>query len=159
MLCSQRFYCQHSFDNSTIQALMQQPTMPHFFAPLGNAPHLESLKIPKDHVHALDWWESRQVDLKLPSSNGDIPTSFKITCTPCQHFAGRGLGDRFNTLWGSWAIENKDSGDSSKVWFAGDTGYRRVIKGENEDEVPVCPAFKEIGEKFGGFDLAMIPIG
>ncbi len=23
----------------------------------------------------------------------------------------------------------------------------------------MCPAFREIGERFGGFDLAMIPIG
>lgn len=28
-----------------------------------------------------------------------------------------------------------------------------------EDGLPTCPAFKEIGDKFGGFDLAMIPIG
>jgi N-acyl-phosphatidylethanolamine-hydrolysing phospholipase D len=139
---------------------MRQPTMPHFFAPLGNASHLESLGIPQDHIHVLDWWDSRQVHLILPSPNGDTSlTSFKITSTPCQHFAGRGLSDTFDTLWSSWAIENGDSGDRSKVWFAGDTGYRSVRKGQNEDEVPVCPATKEIGEKFGGFDLAMIPIG
>lgn len=26
-------------------------------------------------------------------------------------------------------------------------------------DLPVCPAFKEIGEKFGEFDFGMIPIG
>ena len=45
------------------------------------------------------------------------------------------------------------------MFFGGDTGYRAVFDGETEDELPVCPAFKEIGEKFGGFDLAFIPIG
>jgi N-acyl-phosphatidylethanolamine-hydrolysing phospholipase D len=45
------------------------------------------------------------------------------------------------------------------VWFAGDTGYRSVRDGEDEDKVPHCPAFKEIGNAFGSFDLAMIPIG
>lgn len=49
--------------------------------------------------------------------------------------------------------------EGSKVFFGGDTGYRAVMDGQDEDTVPVCPAFKEIGEKFGGFDLAMIPIG
>lgn len=93
--------------------------------------------------------------------------SFKVTCTPCQHFSGRGLGDRAKTLWASWAIEEVlpldaqtlSSRPAKKVWFGGDTGYRTVFEGENEDTVPVCPAFKEIGEKIGPFDLAMIPIG
>jgi L-ascorbate metabolism protein UlaG (beta-lactamase superfamily) len=28
-----------------------------------------------------------------------------------------------------------------------------------EPDLPTCPAFKEIGERFGGFDLGLIPIG
>ncbi|KAK0215407.1 hypothetical protein IW262DRAFT_1299675 [Armillaria fumosa] len=58
-------------------------------------------------------------------------------------------------LWSSWAVE----GEGKKVYFAGDTGYRSVKDGEDEEGRPVCPAFKEIGEHFSGFDLAMIPIG
>ncbi|KIJ50233.1 hypothetical protein M422DRAFT_27312, partial [Sphaerobolus stellatus SS14] len=45
------------------------------------------------------------------------------------------------------------------LWFGGDTGYRSVRDGEDEDKLPVCPAFKEIGAKFGAFNLALIPIG
>ncbi|KAF6743070.1 hypothetical protein DFP72DRAFT_756445, partial [Ephemerocybe angulata] len=41
--------------------------------------------------------------------------------------------------------------------FGGDTGYRSVMDHQKEDEVPVCPAFKEIGKVFGSFDLALIP--
>jgi N-acyl-phosphatidylethanolamine-hydrolysing phospholipase D len=81
-----------------------------------------------------------------------------IHCTPCQHFTGRGLHDRFKTLWSSWAVTTP----SFKYYFAGDTGYRSVNGKETEEELaalPVCPAFKEIGEKFNGFDLASIPIG
>ncbi len=86
----------------------------------------------------------------------EIPgTSFKLTCTPAQHLTGRGPLDQGKTLWSSWAVE----GEGKKVYFAGDTGYRSVKDGEDEAERPVCPAFKEIGERFGGFDLAMIPIG
>ena len=31
--------------------------------------------------------------------------------------------------------------------------------GEDEDKVPTCPAFRQIGETFGGVDVALIPIG
>ncbi|KAG0007529.1 hypothetical protein BGZ80_004565, partial [Entomortierella chlamydospora] len=34
-----------------------------------------------------------------------------------------------------------------------------VPKGADEDEMPYCPAFKEIGNRIGPFDLSMIPIG
>ena len=95
-----------------------------------------------------------------------LTEKFRLTCTPAQHLSGRGLLDRFKSLWGSWAVEQILSETASlsmnagvKVWFAGDTGYRAVKDGENEDEVPCCPAFGEIGQKFGGFDLALIPIG
>lgn len=51
------------------------------------------------------------------------------------------LTDSCKSLWGSWSIV----GEHNKVFFAGDTGY--------------CPAFKEIGNKFGPFDVGLIPIG
>jgi hypothetical protein len=35
-----------------------------------------------------------------------------------------------------------------------DTGYRSVADGQDEDTVPRCPAFKNIGQKYGPFDLA-----
>ena len=40
-----------------------------------------------------------------------------------------------------------------------DTGYRYVPNGHDEDDMPHCPAFKEIGERIGPFDFSMIPIG
>jgi len=42
-----------------------------------------------------------------------------------------------------------------RIWFGGDTGYRYVPEGANEDDMPICPAFKEIGEKFGPFDISL----
>ena len=45
------------------------------------------------------------------------------------------------------------------MYFGGDTGYRTVHDGEDEDAVPVCPAFKQIGEPIGGVDVALFPIG
>jgi N-acyl-phosphatidylethanolamine-hydrolysing phospholipase D len=96
-----------------------------------------------------------------------VNVAFDVTCTPAQHFTGRSINDRFKTLWASWVVEepmvpNVDaiSGRAPvKVYFAGDTGYRAVKDGQDEDTVPTCPAFKEIGARWNGFDFAMIPIG
>ena len=126
---------------------------PHVFAPLGNGDYFASLKIPKDRTHIMDWWEGKDVVLTL----NDSQHPFVITCTPCQHFTGRGVLDRFKSLWASWAVT--DSSTGVKTWFGGDTAYRTVRDGEDEEKVPVCPEFKRIGEVMGPFDLAFIPIG
>ncbi|KAG8923981.1 hypothetical protein FRC01_012088, partial [Tulasnella sp. 417] len=139
---------------------------PHFFAPLNNGAYFKSIQVPEERTHILDWWEARNVTVDLPTATSmppdEAPTStikatFEVICTPAQHSTGRGLMDRFHTLWASWAIRDPTSG--KKAWFGGDTGYRTVRPGENEDDFPVCPEFRKIGEKFGGFDLAFIPIG
>ncbi|PBK68439.1 hypothetical protein ARMSODRAFT_1019575 [Armillaria solidipes] len=49
--------------------------------------------------------------------------------------------------------------EGKKENLAGDTEYQPVKDGEDEAERPICPALKETGERFGGFDLAMISIG
>lgn len=68
------------------------------------------------------------------------------------------------TLWASWAVEQKpyvlkEASPTakliSKVWFGGDTGLRKVPFGKKQEDVPVCPAFAQIGERFGGFDLTV----
>ncbi|KAK0452177.1 N-acyl-phosphatidylethanolamine-hydrolyzing phospholipase D [Desarmillaria tabescens] len=135
-------------DTHTITTLFKRPRQPHIFAPLGNEKYFDSIGIPKGHAHTLDWWDARRVEIP--------DTSFKLTCTPAQHFTGRGIHDQGKTLWASWVAEGEGG---KKVYFAGDTGYRSVKDGEAEEERPTCPVFKEIGERFGGFDLAMIPIG
>ena len=58
-----------------------------------------------------------------------------------QHWSSRKGYDRCSTLWSGWAV----LGPSKRFWFAGDTGY--------------CGVFKDIGQKYGPFDLAAIPIG
>lgn len=159
-------------DTHTVTTL-EQAHAPHFFAPLGNDYYFEGLGIPKERTHTLDWWEARDVTLGLPGGLGETTTiveaKFAVTCTPSQHFTARGLTDRFKTLWASWAIEDQGAHPAGKegvkCWFAGDTGYRFVPSNEvDADPVelakfPVCPEFKRIGDRFGGFDLALIPIG
>lgn len=144
-------------DAPTLKAL-QKLHNPHIFCPLGNEALVTSLGYDATRAHSMDWWDTNSITLGLPSSSSaPIETTFKLTCTPAQHQAARGLTDRMKSLWSSWALEGE--GPDQKVYFAGDTAYRSVHKGEDEEKVPVCPAFKEIGEQFGGFDLALLPIG
>jgi N-acyl-phosphatidylethanolamine-hydrolysing phospholipase D len=64
-----------------------------------------------------------------------------LTSTPAQHFTARTPFDRNVGHWCGWLLES----GGSKIWHAGDSGY--------------CPAFREIGERFGPIDFAMVPIG
>ncbi len=64
-----------------------------------------------------------------------------FTATPAQHFSGRGLGDRNQTLWASWVM----STDKRRVFFSGDTG--------------LTTEFEEIGRRQGPFDLVMLEVG
>lgn len=63
-----------------------------------------------------------------------------LVCTPARHFSGRGFR-RDLTLWSSWAV----IGPEHRVFFGGDTGY--------------SPAFAEIGDRFGPFDVTLLPVG
>jgi N-acyl-phosphatidylethanolamine-hydrolysing phospholipase D len=80
-------------------------------------------------ITELDWWSSR--DLR----------GITFVCTPAQHSSGRGLYDRNRRLWSSWVI----AGRRERLFFAGDTGY--------------YGGFREIGQRLGPFDLAVLPIG
>jgi len=102
-------------------------------------------------------------DTKAVEGKG-IASAMRVICTPCQHFSGRYVLDQNETLWASWVIK----GLGSSFYFAGDTGYRSIPQSlgmhpspeeERKLDLPVCPAFKEIGDRYGPFDLAAIPIG
>jgi hypothetical protein len=62
-------------------------------------------------------------------------------------------------LWSSWGVVT----NKFRYYFAGDTGYRSIPRGTTDltqlDKLPYCPAFKEIGDKYGPFQFASIPIG
>ena len=59
------------------------------------------------NVHEMDWWDSFKV--------GEVEFVF----TPSQHWSARGIADRNQTLWGSWAVFGADF----HWYFTGDTGY------------------------------------
>ncbi|KAE9983674.1 hypothetical protein EG328_009631 [Venturia inaequalis] len=71
--------------------------------------------------------------------------------------------DGGHALWCSYVVEEMHTEHLHKLYFAGDTGYRTVTKealaDDKVDSLSHCPAFKEIGSKYGPFDLALLPIG
>jgi len=101
----------------------------HWLVPWGLDNHLVSWGVDPTKITALDWWQE--------SVQNDIEFVF----TPSRHFSGRGISDRMVTLWGSWVIK----GATDKIYFSGDGGY-----GSH---------FKEIGEKYGPFDIGLMECG
>jgi L-ascorbate metabolism protein UlaG (beta-lactamase superfamily) len=101
-----------------------------FVVPLGVGARMAKWGIPPSKITELDWWEAYPFDQNLT-----------ITATPAQHFSGRGLTDRNQTLWASWVIETS----WHNLFFSGDSGY--------------FDGFKQIGKKYGPFDMTFIECG
>ena len=64
-----------------------------------------------------------------------------LSLTPSRHFSGRGLTNRFSTLWGSWVLE----GAGKRLYFGADSGPSTT--------------FAEIGQRYGAFDLVLLECG
>jgi len=96
---------------------------------LGVGEHLERFGVAPACITELDWQESATV--------GGV----HFTATPAQHFSGRGVAGRNQTLWASWVVAT----DRRKVFFSGDTG--------------LTPDFERIGRRHGPFDLVMLEVG
>ena len=100
-----------------------------FYVPLGVGSHLKSWGVDEAKIVELDWWEERKFD------------RLTFISTPSRHFSGRGMSNKDSTLWCSWIIKDEDT----NIFFSGDGGYSKE--------------FKEIGEKFGPFDLTLLECG
>jgi len=100
-----------------------------FVVPLGVGASLMDWGIPEFRITELDWWQSALVG------------GLEITCTPSRHASGRGLFDKDKTLWAGYAFRSA----GHRVYFSGDTGF--------------SPAFAEIGQRLGPFDLTLIEAG
>ncbi len=80
-------------------------------------------------ITELQWWQSHTL--------GDATIHF----VPSQHWSRRSLFDINAALWGGFVI----AGGGARVYHSGDTAY--------------FDGFKEIGERLGPIDAAMLPIG
>jgi N-acyl-phosphatidylethanolamine-hydrolysing phospholipase D len=124
-------------DDDSVRALAAQAGgAPLFVVPLGLKAWFAQRDITR--VVELDWWQSHKV--------GDV----EVVLTPVQHWSGRSLADRNETLWGGYAL----FAAQLHLFFAGDTGFSKD--------------FADIRERFaerqgvaqgGGFDIALLPIG
>jgi L-ascorbate metabolism protein UlaG (beta-lactamase superfamily) len=101
----------------------------HYFVPLGVGARLQDMGVAAGDIREFDWWQSAE------------HAGVKLTATPAQHFSGRGLTDRNHTLWASWALQ----AGGQRIYYSGDSGY--------------FDGFRQIGERLGGFDIALIENG
>jgi L-ascorbate metabolism protein UlaG (beta-lactamase superfamily) len=114
-------------DYKSIQAF--DNSISTYIVPLGVKAHLEKWGIESNRIQEIDWYETHTQD------------NIDFILTPSQHFSGRGLTNRYSTLWGGFIIQSLEQ----KIYISGDGGY--------SDE------FKKIGKKFGPFDIAFIESG
>ncbi|MGK0532504.1 MBL fold metallo-hydrolase [Bacillus sp. 'calajunan'] len=101
----------------------------HFYVPTGVAQYLIKWGVSPSKISEYNWWDKITFD------------NIKLVCAPARHFSGRSITDRDCSLWCSWLI----LGQETKVFFSGDSGY--------------APHFKEIGDKYGPFDLTLMECG
>jgi len=80
-------------------------------------------------VVEMDWWQKVEF------------MGLDLHFVPVQHWSKRTLTDENQRLWGGWVVRQP----AFSFYFAGDTGYSMD--------------FSDVGRRFGGFDLAAIPIG
>lgn len=109
--------------------LKLKPKVKKVVTGLGTAQHLEYWGYDTAVIEEKDWGE--HVEL------GD---GFTIDVTPARHFSGRGFS-RNKALWVSFVLQTP----SMKLFLGGDSGYDYF--------------FKEIGDKYGPFDLAILECG
>jgi len=121
-------------DIDSVKKLTRRFPQLTWFVPKGLQSWMVDSGVARDQVKEMDWWEDQKI-----GDHSDV----KFVFTPAQHWCRRGMFDRNKVLWGSWCV----LGPSKRFYFAGDTGY-------SEEGL-----FREIGKRYGPFDLAAIPIG
>jgi L-ascorbate metabolism protein UlaG (beta-lactamase superfamily) len=115
----------------TIRAIAHEPALQNaqWIMPLGVSALLKKFGVPAARCVELNWMDCTQAG------------AVRVTALPARHFSGRGLFDRFETLWASFAL----AGPQHRVYYGADSGE--------------WAGFYEIGEHFGPFDLTMLEIG
>lgn len=119
-------------DVATVSALARQHD-PRIIVPLGNDVILKATDPAlAPRLIARDWSESVE-----------LSDHVNVTLEPSLHWSARSLSDRSMALWCNFVID----GPAGKIYACGDTGY---------DPGSIFPRMKA---KYGGFLLALLPIG
>lgn len=101
----------------------------HVFVPLGVGVHFKSWGYAADKIYQADWYGQFTL-------NNEV----EAYLVPARHYSGRGLTNN-KTLWGGFVLESPEQ----RILFGGDSGYG--------------PHFKELGQKFGYFDVVALDMG
>ncbi|MDJ1159723.1 MBL fold metallo-hydrolase [Chelatococcus sp. SYSU_G07232] len=104
---------------------------PRVVTPLGNDVIMRAHN-PAIRAEAYDW--GAQVILS---------EAVAVHLVPTLHWSARGIADRRKALWASFVLE----GPGGRTYLVGDTGF-----GDGRN-------FREARRRFGGFRLALLPIG
>jgi N-acyl-phosphatidylethanolamine-hydrolysing phospholipase D len=129
-------------DRDSVKALAKQAGgAPKFLVPLRLKSWLEQLGIATGVE--LDWWDGH-----VYAGPDRAPVEFNFT--PAQHWSGRSLSDRNQTLWGAWAVMAQDF----HWFFTGDTGYSQDFADARQRF-----ANRQTSVTGGGFDIALIAVG
>lgn len=104
-------------------------TKARFLVPLGVGARLRGWGIAQERIEELNWHANTNFQ------------GIAFTAIPAQHFSGRGLFDANRTLWAGWILVTA----GLKIVYSGDSGY--------------AGHFKEIGDRYGPFDLAFLECG
>lgn len=106
-----------------------KPRIDKIITGLGTGAHFEHWGFDTAQIVELDWYEKTVLD-----------SSMVLHAAPARHFSGRGF-TRNQALWAAFILETP----TQKIYLGGDGGYDTH--------------FKEIGEKYGPFDLVILEQG
>ncbi|MDR2598321.1 MAG: MBL fold metallo-hydrolase, partial [Holosporales bacterium] len=98
--------------------------------PLGVGANFEHWGFDESKLLEMDWFDEVVLE-----------DGFRIICCPTHHFSGRSF-TRNRSLWGAFLLV---ASSGFKVYIGGDGGY--------------CQHFREIGNKFGPIDIAILENG
>ncbi len=122
------------YDHLDAAALQQlEERKPLFLCSDGVDTHLKRWGVGAGGIHTMNWMDT----FTVPSGSS---TPLTLTALPARHFSGRSL-KRFGTLWSSFVLHT----EHHRIYHGADSGY--------------YDGFREIGERFGPFDLALLEIG
>jgi N-acyl-phosphatidylethanolamine-hydrolysing phospholipase D len=129
-------------DAPTVRRLVRRDPAALWLAPLGVGHWLA--RRGASRVVECDWWDEGWIaaDGTAGRGNGADDARARFTCVPAQHFSGRRVNNRNETLWCGWTVR---AGGRS-VYHVGDTGY--------------FPTVGDAARRAGGpFDLVLMPVG
>lgn len=138
VLVSHNHYDHLGADTLARLAHLPQASAARWITSLGVGAQLRRLGVSPERLHELDWTEGIRIAPAGPDAAGRW---LELRAWPARHFSGRGLRDRFHTVWSSFSLR----GPTRSVYFGADSGP--------------WEGFGAIAKAVDGFDLVMLEIG